>query len=91
MVQYIILIPVVSLIIVAPILSVNDPYAEFFESQHRRVAAPWFAMFSLWSSFTNCGLSLSDTSMIPFINSHVFVFSKLSHPLVNDFLLMLRL
>ena len=74
--QYIVLIPVISLIIVAPILSVNNPYAEFFESQHRKVAAPWFAMFSVWSSFTNCGLSLSDTSMIPFINSHGFVFSK---------------
>jgi hypothetical protein len=62
----------------APVLSVNDPYAEFFESQHQRVATPWFVMFNIWSSFTNCGLSLSDTSMIPFINSHLFVFSEWS-------------
>jgi len=74
--QYIFFIPVLSLVIVAPILSVNNPYGEFFASQHQTVAAPWFAMFNVWSSFTNCGLSLSDTSMIPFIDSHVFVFGE---------------
>lgn len=80
--KYIFLIPVLAFTIIAPLLTVNEPYAEFFESQHRMVASPWFAMFNVWSSFTNCGLSLSDTSMIPFIESHVFVFS-MSPPMVH--------
>jgi Trk-type K+ transport system membrane component len=80
--QYIFFIPVVAFTIIAPILTIGEPYAEFFESQHRRVSTPWFAMFNVWSSFTNCGLSLSDTSMIPFINSHGFVFSESSREVI---------
>jgi len=30
-------------------------------------------MFSIWSSFTNCGLSLSDTSMVPFQKAYLYV------------------
>ena len=71
--QYLLMTPLVAFLIVGPYMSLVPGLAAPLDDQHQRVNTVWFTAFNIWSSFTNCGMSLSDTSMIPFQNAYLLV------------------
>ncbi|KAH8926165.1 TrkH-domain-containing protein [Atractiella rhizophila] len=53
-----------SVVIVAPYFSAASQYADVFKAN--RVNAVWFTFFQTSTAFTNCGMSLVDTSLTQF-------------------------
>ncbi|KAF9458719.1 cation transport protein-domain-containing protein [Collybia nuda] len=61
-------------ILYAPWLSSTTKYDAVFEAQPRLVQKPWFSLFLVTSAYTGTGLTLMDTSMIPFQQAYLIVF-----------------
>lgn len=60
--------------IIAPYIAAQGRYNDVFEAQPRLVTTPWFALFQSVSAFTNTGMSLSDTSLVPFQKAYLMSF-----------------
>ncbi|KAG8932610.1 low affinity potassium transporter [Tulasnella sp. 418] len=69
---YHIAVQLLGFIIIAPYIS-QDRWEPAFQSQPRYISPPWFALFQAVSAYTNLGMSLMDTSMIPFRTAYVMV------------------
>ncbi|GAA5947131.1 hypothetical protein JCM3765_002171 [Sporobolomyces pararoseus] len=55
-----------AVLVLAPWLSHSGTYGPVFEVPAWKVNPTWFTFFQVWSAFSNNGMSLVDTSMIPF-------------------------
>ncbi|EJD53027.1 TrkH-domain-containing protein [Auricularia subglabra TFB-10046 SS5] len=62
-------------ILIAPYLASTTRYDSVFEEQVRLVPKPWFALFQVVGAFTGGGMSLGDTSMVPFQAATLMIFS----------------
>jgi Trk-type K+ transport system membrane component len=67
---------VAAFVIVAPYIAAQGRYDYIFDAQPRLVKIPWFALFQVVSAFSNTGMSLVDTSLIPFQGAYLMNFSK---------------
>lgn len=59
-----------SFLLIYPYLITHSKWDSVFAEQPRIVSKPWFAAFQTLSAYTGGGLSLADTSMIPFVSHH---------------------
>ena len=74
--QYFLFMQLAAFVIIAPYIGAGGRYDYVFEGQPRLVKTPWFALFLSSSAFVNNGMSLVDTSMIPFQTAYLMVFSE---------------
>ncbi|GAA5879171.1 hypothetical protein JCM8547_001603 [Rhodosporidiobolus lusitaniae] len=56
----------IAVLCLAPWLTYSKKYQPVFDGPDIEVNPTWFVFFQVWSSFSNNGMSLSDSSMIPF-------------------------
>lgn len=68
-ITYFVISQLVPFLILAPYLAATSRYNDVFAQQYRVVPKAWFVAFQMVSSYTGGGLSLSDASMLPFIDS----------------------
>ncbi|KAF5357330.1 hypothetical protein D9758_005883 [Tetrapyrgos nigripes] len=67
-------VQLVSYVVIAPYISTNRWKDDFVPpALHKKVASPWFALFQVVSSYTNTGMSLVDTSMVPFQKAYPMI------------------
>ncbi|KDQ09512.1 hypothetical protein BOTBODRAFT_148102 [Botryobasidium botryosum FD-172 SS1] len=66
---------ILSFLIFAPYLIASPHWDSVFQAQFRVVPKAWFSVFQVMSSYTSCGLSLADESMIPFETMYPMIFS----------------
>ena len=74
--QYFLFMQLAAFVIIAPYIGARGRYDFVFEGQPRLVKTPWFALFLSASAFVNNGMSLVDTSMVPFQTAYLMVFSE---------------
>ncbi|GAA5922294.1 uncharacterized protein JCM15063_003250 [Sporobolomyces koalae] len=55
-----------AVLVLAPWLTYDKTYQPVFNDPAWAVNPTWFTFFQVWSAFSNNGMSLVDTSMIPF-------------------------
>ncbi|GAA5896526.1 uncharacterized protein JCM6883_006933 [Sporobolomyces salmoneus] len=55
-----------AVLVLAPWLTYSGTYRPVFENPAWEVNPTWFVFFQVWSAYSNNGMSLVDTSMIPF-------------------------
>ncbi|KGB77669.1 potassium ion transporter [Cryptococcus deuterogattii R265] len=72
-VGYVIFMPLAAFVIIAPYISAGNRYDYVFDEQPRVVGIPWFSLFQSISAFTNTGMSLCDTSMLPFQKAYLMI------------------
>ncbi|OCF73744.1 potassium ion transporter [Kwoniella mangroviensis CBS 8886] len=72
-VGYFIFFQLAAFVIIAPYISAQGRYDHVFEAQPRMVQIPWFALFQSVSAFSNTGMSLCDTSMVPFQGAYLMI------------------
>ncbi|WWD17950.1 hypothetical protein CI109_102395 [Kwoniella shandongensis] len=72
-VGYFVFFQLAGFIIMAPYIAAGNRYDNVFNEQPRHVRIPWFALFQSVSAFSNTGMSLCDTSMIPFQRAYVMI------------------
>lgn len=65
--------PLAGFVIMAPYISAGNRYDYVFNEQPRNVGIPWFALYQSISAFTNTGMSLCDTSMLPFQKAYLMI------------------
>ncbi|KAK7472408.1 hypothetical protein VKT23_000522 [Stygiomarasmius scandens] len=67
-------VQLVAYIVIAPYIS-TDRWSQDFvpPALHRTIASPWFALFQVVSAYTNTGMSLVDTSMVPFQKAYPMI------------------
>ncbi|GAA6022173.1 hypothetical protein JCM10207_003933 [Rhodosporidiobolus poonsookiae] len=63
---YWLLSQLIAVLCIAPWLTYSGTYEPLFASGDVAVSPTWFAFFQMWSAFSNLGMSLVDSSMIPF-------------------------
>ncbi|GAA5828114.1 hypothetical protein JCM11251_002595 [Rhodosporidiobolus azoricus] len=63
---YWLLSQLIAVLCLAPWLTYSGTYKPVFDGPEIDVSPTWFVFFQVWSSFSNNGMSLSDSSMIPF-------------------------
>ncbi|KAL7412684.1 cation transport protein-domain-containing protein [Mrakia frigida] len=71
--SYLIFLQLAGWIIFWPYIGAKGRYNDVFESQPRFVPIGWFAAFQSVSAFSNTGMCLVDTSMIPFQEAYVMI------------------
>ncbi|KAL7414479.1 cation transport protein-domain-containing protein [Mrakia frigida] len=64
-----------SFLLIYPYLTTHSKWDSVFNDQPRIVSKPWFSAFQTLSAYTGGGLSLVDTSMIPFSTDYLMIFS----------------
>lgn len=65
----------VSLVVVAPYMSLSRWTSNFLPPQQHRVINPvWFSMFQVVAAWANTGMSLVDQNMIPFQTAYPMIF-----------------
>lgn len=74
--QYVIFMPLAAFVIIAPYISAGNRYDYVFDEQPRIVGIPWFSLFQSISAFTNTGMSLCDTSMLPFQKAYLMIVGR---------------
>ncbi|KZO98890.1 hypothetical protein CALVIDRAFT_511724 [Calocera viscosa TUFC12733] len=52
----------------------HNDYAYVFDNQQRAVSPVWFGLFQAFAAFSNAGMSLVDTSMVPFDRAYGMIF-----------------
>ncbi|GAA6063846.1 hypothetical protein JCM10212_003593 [Sporobolomyces blumeae] len=62
-----------AVLILAPYLSHSETYRPVFETPAWAVNPTWFTFFQVWSAFSNNGMSLVDTSMVPFQKAYLLI------------------
>ncbi|OWZ79653.1 potassium ion transporter [Cryptococcus neoformans Tu401-1] len=72
-VGYVLFMPLAGFVIMAPYISAGNRYDYVFNEQPRNVGIPWFALYQSISAFTNTGMSLCDTSMLPFQKAYLMI------------------
>ncbi|KAE8540063.1 hypothetical protein D1P53_004001 [Cryptococcus gattii VGV] len=72
-VGYVLFMPLAAFVIIAPYISAGNRYDYVFDEQPRVVGIPWFSLFQSISAFTNTGMSLCDTSMLPFQKAYLMI------------------
>ncbi|RDX49309.1 hypothetical protein OH76DRAFT_1403887 [Lentinus brumalis] len=61
-------------IVIAPYMSISRWHSDFVPpALHRAVPSTWFSAFQVVSSYTNTGMSLVDTSMVPFQQAYPMI------------------
>lgn len=65
------MLPLIGAVIIGPYIGAKNRYASVFESQPKLVGLPWFSIFQAGSAFTNLGMSLVDTSVVPFQRAYL--------------------
>ncbi|KDQ18289.1 hypothetical protein BOTBODRAFT_154177 [Botryobasidium botryosum FD-172 SS1] len=68
---------ILSFLIFAPYLITTSRYDSVFQAQFRIVPKAWFSVFQVASSYTSCGFSLVDESMIPFNTMYPMIISMM--------------
>jgi len=68
---------ILSFLIFAPYLITTSRYDSVFQAQFRIVPKAWFSVFQVTSSYTSCGLTLADESMVPFETMYPMIFSMI--------------
>lgn len=68
--------PLAGFVIMAPYISAGNRYDYVFNEQPRNVGIPWFALYQSISAFTNTGMSLCDTSMLPFQKAYLMIVGR---------------
>ncbi|KAJ3523993.1 hypothetical protein NM688_g8637 [Phlebia brevispora] len=64
----------IAFIVIAPYMTMKRWHADFVPPMlHRSVAPAWFALFQVVSAYTNTGMSLEDTSMVPFQRAYPMI------------------
>ncbi|WRT64079.1 uncharacterized protein IL334_001007 [Kwoniella shivajii] len=70
---YVVFLQLAAFVIIAPYISAGGRYDHVFENQPKHVSIPWFALFQSASAFSNLGMSLCDTSMVPFQTAYLMI------------------
>nr|XP_019014907.1 potassium ion transporter [Kwoniella pini CBS 10737]OCF53688.1 potassium ion transporter [Kwoniella pini CBS 10737] len=70
---YFVFFQLAAFVIIAPYISAGGRYQSVFDNQSRLVKIPWFALFQSISAFSNTGMSLCDTSLVPFQKAYLLV------------------
>ncbi|GAA5992419.1 hypothetical protein JCM11641_002901 [Rhodosporidiobolus odoratus] len=70
---YWLLCQLIAVLCIAPWLNYSGTYDPVFDGPDINVTPTWFTFFQVWSSFSNNGMSLSDSSMIPFQRAYWMV------------------
>ncbi|ORY75669.1 cation transport protein-domain-containing protein [Leucosporidium creatinivorum] len=65
-VAYSLLLPLLGVLVVAPWLATSEKWKAVFSAPDTTVSPVWYTFFIIESAFNNCGLSLHDSSLIPF-------------------------
>ncbi|THV06206.1 hypothetical protein K435DRAFT_773402 [Dendrothele bispora CBS 962.96] len=67
-------VQLLAFVVIAPYISTNRWSQDFVPpALHRAIATPWFALFQVISAYTNTGMSLVDTSMVPFQQAYPMI------------------
>ncbi|GBE80755.1 Low-affinity potassium transport protein [Sparassis crispa] len=71
---YHILLQLLAFVVIAPYMSIPRWSSDFRPPMlHREVSPVWFSLFQVVSSYTNTGMSLEDTSMVPFQTAYPMI------------------
>lgn len=67
-------VQIIAYVIVAPYMNIPKWQDNFVPpALHRSVPPPWFSLFQTVSAYTNTGMSLVDTSMVPFRTAYPMI------------------
>lgn len=72
--SYLILLPILGFIICGPYIKLHYEWAFTDPSQMRYVDPYWYSAFQVISAFSNTGMALTDTSMVPFQKAYPLIF-----------------
>ncbi|KAI0343670.1 hypothetical protein BDW22DRAFT_1356171 [Trametopsis cervina] len=64
----------IAYIVIAPYMSISRWHKDFVPpALHKFVSPAWFSLFQVVSAYTNTGMSLEDTSMVPFQRAYPMI------------------